>query len=77
MLPSNNLVLAQVADISNTGSTSRLEDHPTDMSPPETVMSIIRIKVGIGVTMVSAMATGPPFDGAFNGTSTSEGEEVL
>ena len=77
VLPPDNVVLAQVRDISHTGFPARLEDHPTNVCPPETPVRVVRVEFGVSVTMVGTVTTRPPFNGTFNSSCTSEGEEVL
>jgi len=77
MLPSDNCILCQVRHVRVSCATTRLDDHPTNVRPYETVVSAVRIEVGVGVTMVSAMATTPPFNTPLNGTSTEDCETVF
>lgn len=77
MLPPNNGVLAQVADVGDTGLAARFHQHPANVGVEETFVGIVRIQLGVGVAMVSAVATRPPFNGTFNSARTSNSEEVL
>jgi len=77
VLPPDDLVPGQVRDIGNSNLGTRLEDHPTDMSPPEPLVSRVWVKVGVGVTVVSSVTTGPPFDGSLDGSGSRTGETVL
>jgi len=45
--------------------------------PPKTFVSRVRIEIGIGVTVVSAVTSRPPFDRTLNCSRSSESEEVL
>lgn len=40
-------------------------------------MSVVRIKLRIGISMVSSVTSGPPLDRSLNGRNSSEGETVL
>lgn len=40
-------------------------------------MGTIRVKVGVGITMMRTVTTRPPFDGALNGTRAGESESVF
>lgn len=77
VLPADNLVLGEIGDIGNTGSATRLNEHPSNVRPPESLVSRVRVEVGIGVAMVSTVTTRPPFDRTFNCARSSESEEIL
>ena len=77
MLPPHNLVLAQVADVGDAGLTARFEKHPTNMGVPETLVSVVWIQVGIGVTVVGTVTPGPPLNRALDSTCTSHSQSVL
>lgn len=77
MLPANYGIVVEVGDISNTGLATRLDDHPTDVRPYKTVVGTIWIQVGIGVTVMSAVTTGPPLDRALYSASSSQSKSVL
>lgn len=77
MLPPDDLGSSQVRDVGNTDLGSRLEDHPTDVSPPEPFVSRVRVEVGVGVTVVSSVSSGPPLDGSLNGTGSGTCEDVF
>lgn len=40
-------------------------------------MGIVWVEVGVGVAMVSTVASCPPFDGSFDCTCACESEEIL
>ena len=77
VLPPYNGVLAQVANIGNANLVSWLENHPTHMCPKETTVCVVRVELGVGVAVVSTVSTRPPLDGAFDGTCSGHGQEVL
>jgi hypothetical protein len=77
VLPPDDLGSSQVGDIGDTDLGSRLEDHPTDVSPPEPFVGRVRVEVGVGVTVVSSVASGPPLDGSLDGTGSGTGEDVF
>jgi len=77
VLPPDDLGSSQVGDIGDTDLGSRLEDHPTDVSPPEPFVGRVRVEVGVGVTVVSSVASGPPFDGSLDGSGSGTGEDVF
>lgn len=47
------------------------------MRMPEAFVSVVGVEFGVGVTMVSAVTSYPPFDGTLNGASTQCGQDVL
>jgi hypothetical protein len=47
------------------------------MGVEEPLMGVIRVKVCVGVTMMSTMATTPPLDRALDSTCTSNRKDVL
>lgn len=77
VLPPDNLVLAQVADVGNTELTARLDEHPTDVRPEEALVCVVGVECRIRIAMVRAVTTAPPLDGALDRTGACEGEEVL
>jgi len=77
VLPPDNLVLGQVANVGDTGIATRLENHPADVRPEKTPVCAVRIEVGVGIPMVGAMSARPPPDRALNGTRTKNGKEIL
>jgi hypothetical protein len=77
VLPPDDLVPRQIRDIGDSDLGTRLEDHPTDMSPPEPLVSRVWVKVGVSVTVVSSVTTGPPFNGSLNSSGSRTGETVL
>lgn len=77
VLPLDDLVAGQVGNVGDTNLSSWLENHPSNVSPPETLVSRVRVELGVGITVMGAVTSGPPFDRALNGTGTSEGQGVL
>ena len=77
VLPPDNVALAEITDVGDTRLAAWLDNHPADMRPPETLVGVVRIKFGVGVPMVGAVAPRPPLDGALHGASTCGGKEVL
>ena len=77
VLPDDDLVLAEVADVGDAWLATGLDDHPADVRPEEALVRRVRVEVGVGVPVVRAVAAGPPLDRAFDGAGATEGEEVL
>lgn len=77
VLPPDDLAPRQIRDIGDTDLGSRLEDHPTDVCPPEPLVGRVRVERGVGVTVVSSVASGPPLDGSLDGSSSGAGEDVF
>ena len=57
MLPFDNRVLAQITDVRNAWLTTRFEQHPANVGVEKAFVSIIRIEVGVGVSMVCSVAS--------------------
>ena len=77
VLPPYNLALAQIADVRNTGLPTRLHDHPADVRIPEALVCIVGVELSVGVTMVRAVSSRPPLNGALNGTCACDRQCVL
>lgn len=77
VLPLDDGIAAQVRDVCDTNLSTGLDKHPSDVSPPETLVGRVGVKLGVGIAVVSAVAARPPLDGALNGARTAESEEVL
>ena len=70
VLPFDNRIRSQVADICGTWLTPGLEDHPSDVRVKEAFTGVVGIKVGVGVSMVGAVSPSPPRNGTFDDAST-------
>ena len=77
VLPTYDLVLGQIGDISDTRPAAGLDEHPADVAVPEALVRVVRVEVGVGVAVVCAMATRPPLDGSLDGAGAGSGKEVL
>lgn len=75
MLPPDDGVLVEVRHVCDAGFATGFEDHPADVGPEKTVVCAVGVKIGVGIAVVSAMTTTPPFDRAFDGTRTSDSED--
>ena len=60
MLPLDERVLAEIGGVGLAGVELRFEDHPADVGPEEPAFGVVRVEVGVGVSMVGAMGAGPP-----------------
>lgn len=77
VLPPDDRVLGKVGYISNTRLAAGLDKHPTDVRIPEPTVSVVRVEVGVGVTVVGAVTTRPPLDRAFGRTGACDSQHVL
>jgi len=77
VLPSYDWAFCEVAHISDARLAPGLQHHPANVGVEETLVSIVRVKVCIGVAVVSTVASRPPLDGAFDGASTEHSEDIL
>jgi len=77
VLPSDDLVLGQIRDVGDTDLASRLDNHPSDVCPPETLVSRVGVELGVGVSVVCSVTSRPPLDGTLDCAGASHGEGVL
>ena len=77
VLPLDDGTMGEVRDVRYTGSSTWFEHDPSHVRVEEPLMGVIRVKVGVGVTMVGTMATTPPLDRAFHSTCTGDSKDVL
>lgn len=78
VLPNDDGVLVEIGDIGSALALGvLLHDHPADMRVEETLANGVRVLVGVGVTVVSAMAVRPPTDRALYGTRATGSEKDL
>jgi hypothetical protein len=78
VLPEDYRIFVEVGDVGAADTLwVLLHDHPTNVRVEEAFSDGVRVLVGIGITVVGSMATGPPSDGAFDGTGTDSGEVDL
>lgn len=77
MLEFDDRILAKIRNIGHTRLSSRLDDHPADVRPEKAVVCSIGVEIGVGVSVMSTMAAGPPVDGTLNGTGAHQGKEVF
>lgn len=60
MLPLDEGIPAEVGGVGLAGVKLRFEDHPADVGPEEPAFGVVWVEVGVGMSMVRAMGTGPP-----------------
>jgi len=76
MLPDNNGVFIQIGDVCAADSLGvLLHDHPAKMAVQQSLAHTVWVLVGIGVSVVSAVVTAPPADGALDGTTSNGSQE--
>jgi len=76
-LPPDDLIFAKIRDIGNTWLAPRLDNHPANVRPEQTTMSIVWVEVGVRIPVVRTVSTRPPLDRSFHGTCTSNCKKVL
>ncbi len=59
MLKLEEFVLLQVGGVCRAGMQVGDENHPSKVVPPESTVSIVRVFVGVGVSMVGTVGTRP------------------
>ena len=57
MLPFDDRVLAQIADIRNTWFTAGFDEHPANVGIEKAFVSVVRVQVGVGVPMVCSVTS--------------------
>ena len=57
MLPFNYRVLAQITDICKAWFTTRFDQHPANVGVEKALVGVIRIEVGVGVSMVCSVTS--------------------
>jgi hypothetical protein len=77
MLKPDDVVPVQIGHVGGAELPAGQDDHPTDVGPEKTLVGVVRVELGIGVPMVSAVASGPPLDAALDGAGTCESEDIL
>ena len=78
MLPDYDRVIVQVGDVGAANAFRiLLHDHPTEVRIEEALADGIGIFVGVGVTVMGAMISGPPADRTFDCSSTHGCKENL
>jgi hypothetical protein len=78
VLPDDDGVVVEVRDVGTANSLGvLLHEHPAEVRVEETLANGVGVFLSVGVTVVSAVVSGPPSDGAFDGTTTNGGEEDL
>lgn len=76
VLPDNDGILVQIGDVGAALALGVLfHDHPSDVGVHEALADGVGVLFGIGVPMVSTVATSPPSNGAFDG-ATANGSEI-
>ena len=76
VLPNNNGVLVEVADIGAALALGvLLHDHPAHVGVEQTLADGVRVLIGVGVAVVGAVTVRPPADGALHGTRAASGEK--
>ena len=77
VLPDDDGILGKIGDVGDSRLSSRLEDHPSNVRPEQTLVRGVGIEFGVGVSVMRSMSSRPPFNRSFDGAGSSEGEEVL
>ena len=76
MLPDNDGVLIEIRDVSAANTLGILfHKHPPEVRVQETLADGVWVLLGIRVSVVGSVVSGPPSYRTFDGTSTSGGKE--
>lgn len=68
VLPLDDFVLRQIGNVGDSRLSAGLDEHPSDVRPPEAFVGRVGVEISVGVSVVGAMTTGPPFDRSFDGS---------
>lgn len=61
VLPNDNRILVQVGNVGSANPLGvLLHNHPSQMRVHKTLADTVRVLLGVGITMVSPMVSGPP-----------------
>jgi hypothetical protein len=77
VVPRHDLVLPQIAHVDEAGSATVLEDHPADVRPEKSLGSSVRVEIGVGVSVVRAVAAAPIKYRALDGSCACRCKEIL
>jgi len=78
VLPSDDSILVEVRDVGTANALGvLLHEHPAEVRVEEALADTVGVLFGVGVTVVSTVVSGPPSDGAFDGTGTNSSKEDL
>lgn len=78
VLPNDNGVIVEIGDVGTADTAGvLLHDHPADVAVEQTFADGVRILLGIGVTVVRTMETGPPPSAALDSGGATSGKEDL
>lgn len=76
MLPNNDGILVQVADVYSSDSLWILfHDHPTEVGVEKAFSHRIRVFCRICISMMCPMISGPPSHGSFDSSATNSSKE--
>lgn len=71
VLPSHYGALVEIADVRITDLASGFPEHPANVGPPEALVSVVGVEVGVRVAVMRSMAARPPSNGTLNRSSAS------
>ena len=78
MLSAYEPVRVEIRDVSSADTFGILfENHPAEMCVHQTLANGVRVLLGIGVSVMGTMVSGPPSDGTLNGATSDGSEKVL
>lgn len=75
VLEDDNRILVEIGDIGTAGTLGvLLDDHPANVAVEQALSDGVGVLLSVGISVVSAVALGPPAGGTLHGTSTDGGE---
>ncbi len=77
VLPLNDFILPQIADVRWAWLHRRFDQHPPDVAVEQAALSVVGIQRSVGITVVGAVPSSPPEHGTLHRAGPHESEEVL
>jgi hypothetical protein len=77
VLPLNEPVSSQIRHVGRTRMQLSGKNHPADVGPEKAPAGIIRVQIGVCVSVVGPMSARPPVAGSLDGTGAPAEKKKL
>ena len=78
VLPNHDRIIVQIRDVCSADALwVLLHDHPAEVRVEEALADGVWVLVGIGISVVSSVISGPPTNGSFDRTTSNRSQEYL